>query len=290
MGGGLPEWAAPYHFGAGNRHAKPVKPMILVTAFEPFGFVRGRLLRRNASLEVMARLQARLGEDDVRFMRLEVGNAGIARLKAALAEFKPAALLAMGESGRLPGDRVVLEPFADHCQLVPDDDPSGPDRLFSPFAASLGARPEDSGIGAYYCNAAYWAGLRWAETQAETPPVAFIHVPVAGDRATHARQVMDIFSAMRRATSYCPDPEPMLTAGTMQAPPEIIRVHARRVACDGSGDGIPAALGHPRVFLEIDEHGYVDCGYCDRRYVLEGGVADKPGLKKKPDIASGASL
>jgi hypothetical protein len=28
------------------------------------------------------------------------------------------------------------------------------------------------------------------------------------------------------------------------------------------------------VFLEIDEAGYVDCGYCDRRFVLIGGPAD----------------
>jgi hypothetical protein len=28
------------------------------------------------------------------------------------------------------------------------------------------------------------------------------------------------------------------------------------------------------VFLEIDEHGYVDCGYCDRRFILAGGPAD----------------
>lgn len=75
----------------------------------------------------------------------------------------------------------------------------------------------------------------------------------------------------------------------MIQPPEIIRVPKPRVACDGSGD-IPAALGHPRVFLEIDEHGYVDCGYCDRRFVLTGGVADNGEIGSKPDIASGASL
>ena len=56
-----------------------------------------------------------------------------------------------------------------------------------------------------------------------------------------------------------------------------------------SGD-IPAALGHPRVFLEIDEHGYVDCGYCDRRFVLIGSIADTGDIGSKPDIASGASL
>jgi NADH dehydrogenase (ubiquinone) Fe-S protein 6 len=60
----------------------------------------------------------------------------------------------------------------------------------------------------------------------------------------------------------------------MTATPEIIRTTAHRVACDGSGDGIPAALGHPRVFLEVDESGFVDCGYCDRRFVLIDGPAD----------------
>jgi hypothetical protein len=26
--------------------------------------------------------------------------------------------------------------------------------------------------------------------------------------------------------------------------------------------------------MQIDEKGYVDCGYCDRRFILEGGPAD----------------
>ena len=57
--------------------------------------------------------------------------------------------------------------------------------------------------------------------------------------------------------------------------PETVRTKARRVSCDGATD-IPggAALGHPRVWLEIDERGFVDCGYCDRRFVLEGSPAD----------------
>jgi NADH dehydrogenase (ubiquinone) Fe-S protein 6 len=63
----------------------------------------------------------------------------------------------------------------------------------------------------------------------------------------------------------------------MIAPPETIRVNGPRVACDGSGE-VPAALGHPRVWLEIDERGFVDCGYCDRRFVLIGGVADRDGV------------
>lgn len=61
---------------------------------------------------------------------------------------------------------------------------------------------------------------------------------------------------------------------SMQPPPETIRTQSLRVACDGSG-AVPAALGHPRVYLHIDaDLGYVDCGYCDRRFLLEGGPAD----------------
>jgi uncharacterized Zn-finger protein len=58
-------------------------------------------------------------------------------------------------------------------------------------------------------------------------------------------------------------------------PPEVFRVSTEQVACDGSGD-IDPALGHPRVFLRMDPgRGYVECGYCDRRFILIGGPADK---------------
>ena len=70
---------------------------------------------------------------------------------------------------------------------------------------------------------------------------------------------------------------------TLEAPETRI-VDSYRIACDG-GEG---ALGHPRVFLEIDEHGYVDCGYCDRRFVLKGGPADGAAQATLGDIASGA--
>ena len=57
-------------------------------------------------------------------------------------------------------------------------------------------------------------------------------------------------------------------------PPETIRVTSSAIACDSSGEVAPA-LGHPRVYLRIDpELGFVECGYCDRRFVLEGGPAD----------------
>lgn len=67
----------------------------------------------------------------------------------------------------------------------------------------------------------------------------------------------------------------------MEHVPEITLVDAARVWCDGAGDirgGAryrPSALGHPRVYLQIDEKGYVDCGYCDRRFILAGGPAQQ---------------
>ena len=78
--------------------------------------------------------------------------------------------------------------------------------------------------------------------------------------------------------------------------PETTLVDTPRVWCDGAGDirgGAnyrPAALGHPRVWMQIDEKGYVDCGYCDRRFVLRGGPADGADQSQLPDTASGASL
>ncbi|MGZ8283662.1 MAG: zinc-finger domain-containing protein [Allosphingosinicella sp.] len=55
--------------------------------------------------------------------------------------------------------------------------------------------------------------------------------------------------------------------------PETVFTDSARVVCDGATD-ISPALGHPRVYLQIDEKGSVDCGYCDKRFVLKGGPAD----------------
>lgn len=61
----------------------------------------------------------------------------------------------------------------------------------------------------------------------------------------------------------------------MIQPPETVTSDSARVSCDGAsgirtnGAYKPSALGHPRIWLEIDEKGYVDCPYCDRRFVLD---------------------
>ncbi|UTW55600.1 zinc-finger domain-containing protein [Kordiimonas sp. SCSIO 12610] len=53
--------------------------------------------------------------------------------------------------------------------------------------------------------------------------------------------------------------------------PEIVRVDTKKVACDGD----EGALGHPRVYLTMDQDGKVECPYCDRLYLLIGSEADK---------------
>ncbi len=46
-------------------------------------------------------------------------------------------------------------------------------------------------------------------------------------------------------------------------PPETRIVDGYNIACDGGGGG-----GHPRVWLRIpQEHGWVECPYCDCRFV-----------------------
>lgn len=49
--------------------------------------------------------------------------------------------------------------------------------------------------------------------------------------------------------------------------PETETVTSSRVACDGG------AGGHPRVWLHIpDDTGWVECPYCDKRFILAEGA------------------
>lgn len=57
----------------------------------------------------------------------------------------------------------------------------------------------------------------------------------------------------------------------LQNAPETEIVATPRISCDGGG----GALGHPRVWLQIPEAtGFVECGYCDKKFILKGGPAD----------------
>ncbi len=54
---------------------------------------------------------------------------------------------------------------------------------------------------------------------------------------------------------------------------ETISVDSTTVACDGGG----GALGHPKVYLNLDSGGAVDCPYCGRRFVLADGAGKGGG-------------
>ena len=54
-------------------------------------------------------------------------------------------------------------------------------------------------------------------------------------------------------------------------PPEEIVVSTKRVACDGGG----GALGHPLVYMDMGEDDFIECGYCDRRFVLSAQAHDE---------------
>lgn len=77
----------------------------------------------------------------------------------------------------------------------------------------------------------------------------------AGPSLARAR----VFRNMRRKT----DPRnPLMPIDA----PETQIVTSWKVACDG-GEG---ALGHPRVWLTIPQDtGWVECGYCDKRYEID---------------------
>ncbi|PEQ11622.1 hypothetical protein B2G71_15980 [Novosphingobium sp. PC22D] len=80
----------------------------------------------------------------------------------------------------------------------------------------------------------------------------------------------------------------------MSDTPETVYTDSRRVWCDGATDiRAGSALGHPRVYMEIDQRGWVECGYCDRRFVLKGAQerGEKevfPGDLPEPGDASAA--
>ncbi len=60
------------------------------------------------------------------------------------------------------------------------------------------------------------------------------------------------------------------TAASFPAPESVI-VRSHRIACEGVG----GALGHPRVWLEMGGSGFVDCPYCDRRFIAATGPGDE---------------
>lgn len=57
------------------------------------------------------------------------------------------------------------------------------------------------------------------------------------------------------------------------AAPETIETDSATVACDGGN----APLGHPRVYLNMGDKGWVECPYCDRLFKLKAGAKGAAG-------------
>ena len=51
-------------------------------------------------------------------------------------------------------------------------------------------------------------------------------------------------------------------------PAETIYTDREVLSCDG-GDG---PLGHPRIYLNMEGKGQIDCPYCGRRFILKEGA------------------
>jgi len=66
------------------------------------------------------------------------------------------------------------------------------------------------------------------------------------------------------------------------AAPETILVRSHRVSCDGVG----GALGHPRVYLEMGAEHFVECPYCDRKFVLAHDLGEDE--QAAPGVYEGA--
>jgi len=81
------------------------------------------------------------------------------------------------------------------------------------------------------------------------------------------------------------EPAPAKGALTPDLPaPEVVVVRSHRVACDGVG----GALGHPRVWLEMGEADFVECPYCDRRFVLAKGSEGAEDERLAPGVYEGS--
>jgi len=56
-------------------------------------------------------------------------------------------------------------------------------------------------------------------------------------------------------------------------PAEVEYVETEVLSCDGGG----GPLGHPRVFLNMEGKGQIDCPYCGCRYILKAGAKAASG-------------
>ncbi|PRQ77125.1 hypothetical protein AAT19DRAFT_12543, partial [Rhodotorula toruloides] len=72
-------------------------------------------------------------------------------------------------------------------------------------------------------------------------------------------------------TAEAYQPRPLAAIELIQEEP-IRMVHARRAVCDGAG----GALGHPRIFINLDKPGVHSCSYWCVERTLQNSAANRP--------------
>jgi len=73
--------------------------------------------------------------------------------------------------------------------------------------------------------------------------------PVAGENPRFEQTAMDL------------QPNPLSAMGLIANEP-VRLVHARKAICDGGG----GPLGHPKIYINVDQPGPHPCGYCGIRF------------------------
>lgn len=169
---------------------------ILITAFEPFGLEGKHVRGANASEQVLDKMRDNLPDDYILAV-LPVSDRSEDKLKEILEREKPDGVISMGEDlGQFPS-RIKIEPYALDMQrsALPVLFPNRRSKLMSEFALLAGAHPNHSTIGAYSCNRVYLTALKWAQENGNKP-VVFTHIPILGNRDSHARQIQNLAGKM----------------------------------------------------------------------------------------------
>jgi len=181
-------------------------PAILVTAFEPFGPIRGRVpgLRGNRSRDILGQLTADNElVNQLTFEVLPVSAAACTRLEDRLSE-GPSGVLLMGEA-LLSSIRLEPRAYDPDAQIGPLRLPGARWRTSAfakAIAADMAARGVStaSGIDTYYCNRAYWQALGWSE-RLNGRPAVFFHVGPRSSLEWQTSLVREALVRMRRTVA-----------------------------------------------------------------------------------------
>ena len=151
--------------------------MILLTAFDAFG-PKGAVTGINASAVVLDRVMV-LRPGRFHPAVLAAGDEGLTAYRALLQDGSWTGLLAMGETGGIRSDHVVLEQFAsvvNNPGLLPPMPWNGTEQSLFAAQATAPRKGDVRSAGAFWCNRIYLEAMSWARGHGNRP-VAFVHIP-----------------------------------------------------------------------------------------------------------------